>query len=190
MSSLTIQPQMVEHQPNPGIFPHRWRAVTTVLSPEHPALVGVTVATSSNSAEIRRAPPVNRDGGSNGDMLGQTSTRTVARLQNEPNSISDFTCERCNITFRTVGLLTNHRHRKHERRFRCSACTESVAFHLRADLERHNRAKHAAIMESNIAKRGYRCTEVGCKMPDKVWTRMDNFRRHVGRCRKAAVCGT
>jgi hypothetical protein len=76
----------------------------------------------------------------------------------------------------------------HHRRFKCTQCP--FQFNLRADLERHERAKHREVSYPQLLV-GYLCDVPTCKTPDKVWERKDNFQRHLERCRKSAAkkCG-
>jgi hypothetical protein len=45
------------------------------------------------------------------------------------------------------------------------------------ELRRHERTVH---MDKSSGK-GYRCIVEGCKKPDKIWTRLDNFKKHLGK---------
>jgi hypothetical protein len=89
----------------------------------------------------------------------------------------------CDLVFATPGKRTTHINRKHNRRFACgmnvNGTTCSYATGLRADLERHKITVHRTKFKP---QRVFKCPNSGCNMADKVWTRKDNFSRHVERC--------
>lgn len=173
-SVLTVQPHLIEHNPNPRIFPHLWRAVTAVVVLERLLLEDVYEEVNSRDAKRQRIEASNEN-----SVVGAVETK-----QDTSNS-TDFICEECDVSFRSTGLLTDHINRKHVRRFKCTACGLDVAFNLRADLERHNRAKHwGGLIE------GLKCTVEGCKTPSKTWVRKawvrkDNPKRHMEGCRRS-----
>jgi uncharacterized Zn-finger protein len=73
-----------------------------------------------------------------------------------------------------------HTNRRHRRRYACELCSSS--FSLKADLQRHELTVHrdAHFQEAKM----WKCSNVGCSVPDKEFWRKDNFTRHVARCRK------
>lgn len=167
-SVLTVQPHLIEHNPNPRIFPHLWQAVTTVVVPERLLLEEVYEEVTSRDAKRQRVEASNES-----SVVGALETEQDA--SNSTNSI----CKECDVSFCSVGLLTDHINRKHVRRFKCTACGPDVAFNLRADLERHNRAKHRGGLVE-----GLKCTVESCKTPSKTWVRKDNLKRHMEGCRR------
>ncbi|RMZ74639.1 C2H2 type zinc finger domain [Pyrenophora seminiperda CCB06] len=107
---------------------------------------------------------------------------TTATTQSPVSPFTDtekpiFKCPDCRQTFRTPGLRRNHHNRRHNLRYTCIICT--APFGLRADLERHQFARHP---EHFRAADRFWCTIVGCENPGKEWSRKDNFERHVKRC--------
>ena len=98
-------------------------------------------------------------------------------------TMPEFPCPICNINFDTEAQRKNHHNRKHNLRFICPVDGCTSAFGLRADLERHKRTVHKAILkvEPSLV---FRCTNTGCADPKKIYTRKDNFTRHVKRCKK------
>jgi Zn finger protein HypA/HybF involved in hydrogenase expression len=91
---------------------------------------------------------------------------------------SSFPCARCNLQFRTQGLLRNHYNRKHNLRYKCDAC--AIAFGLMKDLERHRSTIHKRL----FALETFQCPNKDCATPSKLFDRKDNFLRHVSRCKK------
>lgn len=53
----------------------------------------------------------------------------------------------------------------------------NARFILLSNLRRHQRTVHAGGQSTC-----YRCSVPGCKKPDKVWNRVDNFRKHLWWC--------
>jgi uncharacterized C2H2 Zn-finger protein len=64
----------------------------------------------------------------------------------------------------------------------CPEC--SAAFGLRKDLERHEQTVHQKQSSSTPA---FLCPNVGCATPDKRFTRKDNWRRHVNKCKETVA---
>jgi uncharacterized C2H2 Zn-finger protein len=96
----------------------------------------------------------------------------------------EYPCPDCEAVFRTSGQRKNHHNRKHNLRFTCNFASCDSAFGLRADLERHRRTVHRNVLQPE-SSRAFKCNNIGCTTPEKVYTRKDNFTRHVERCRKA-----
>ena len=48
-----------------------------------------------------------------------------------------------------------------------------MKFLKKADLRRHQSSKH------NAGKNEYQCAAANCRKKDKVWNRLDNFRKHI-----------
>jgi uncharacterized C2H2 Zn-finger protein len=94
----------------------------------------------------------------------------------------DCTCPECGLVFRTAGLQRTHYNRKHNLRYTCEEC--SAAFGLRKDLERHEQTVHQKQSSSTPA---FLCPNVGCATPDKRFTRKDNWRRHVNKCKETVA---
>jgi hypothetical protein len=82
-------------------------------------------------------------------------------------------CEDCECVFATPGELRSHVNRKHVRRFQCGECTQ--AFHLNADLKRHQSTVHEAAVEQN-----YPCPNKGCT---QTFARKDHLLRHEKNCK-------
>lgn len=61
------------------------------------------------------------------------------------------------------------------RTFACSTHTCISTFQNRHDLARHQRTVH---MNRNSVS-GYTCASTQCNKPDKIWTRLDSFRKHI-----------
>lgn len=100
-----------------------------------------------------------------------------AKAAEQPSS---YKCTECELSFQTLGQRTYHFNRKHNKRFKCGDCDK--AFSLRADLDRHKVNRHRATPE-----RFYHCPNKFCACPNKVFTRKDNYNRHVQRCQKTSA---
>jgi hypothetical protein len=168
---------VVEHTPNRGIFPHLWHAVVAVDLLKR-AIVEEVDEDGPPQASLEQETVPTRQAKESSSL--SSSLVPIIDLTEEAENSVISRCRDCNTVFRSAGLLRDHIHRKHVRRFRCTVCGPEMAFNLRADLERHRRAKH----KRASAVLGYKCKEVGCSMPNKVWERKDNIRRHVERCRR------
>jgi hypothetical protein len=82
-------------------------------------------------------------------------------------------CEHCAAEFATPGELRSHINRKHVRRFQCGECTQ--AFHLNADLKRHQATVHELALEQN-----HPCPKKGCT---QTFARKDHLLRHEKNCK-------
>lgn len=80
--------------------------------------------------------------------------------------------EKC---YNANGYCSKHTLRNHQKRFKClhSGCSQKL-FGVEADLKRHILAKHSVSGEKACLK----CSFPGC---NKVFSRKDNMRRHVGK---------
>jgi hypothetical protein len=56
------------------------------------------------------------------------------------------------------------------------------AFHLKKDLERHKRTVHREAASPESGYTVYTCQNPQCSSPNTVFSRKDNFERHVKRC--------
>lgn len=77
----------------------------------------------------------------------------------------------CDLVFKRQSLLNQHVARKHVRRHHCDEC--EMAFNLKADLERHKKARH-----NSAAEAFFKCSEADCSL---TFTRQDNLQRHLRR---------
>lgn len=58
----------------------------------------------------------------------------------------------------------------------CPRGTEGFA--TKNDLDRHKASVHR---DNTVSRKEYKCVVPGCKDPNKVWDRKDNFKAHVKR---------
>ncbi|KAF2105936.1 hypothetical protein BDV96DRAFT_508634 [Lophiotrema nucula] len=94
-------------------------------------------------------------------------------------SKTQFACSDCGLAFRTAGLRNKHVNRKHVRRFACTVADCTAAFHLSADLKRHQLNVHK---ETHDTGKTWMCTNQRCSNPNVVFKRKDNYTRHLLRC--------
>jgi uncharacterized Zn-finger protein len=141
---------------------------------------------SPHGLDIAQAPSVSSD-----DAASPVNTTPPEKAK----APSDIQCEVCQTTYDTQGQLkyvkpfsftpvaltdsttSMHLNRKHRRRYRCTHC--SSAFSLKADLKRHERSVHKDIHADQV----FICPNPLCSIPEKKFTRRDNFERHARRCR-------
>ena len=66
--------------------------------------------------------------------------------------------------------------------FRCTVtgCHREQGFTTRNDLERHMKSLHNILPAGNDPRR-FRCAGPNCNKKDKIWPRLDNFRKHITR---------
>ncbi|KAF2112794.1 hypothetical protein BDV96DRAFT_580371 [Lophiotrema nucula] len=78
---------------------------------------------------------------------------------------------------------SKHVNRKHTRRYQCELCNS--AFHLNADLRRHERTVHRNELSGAVEE--FTCPNAECPIPGKVFVRKDNFERHVRGCGRSTM---
>ena len=88
-----------------------------------------------------------------------------------PSTLAGHRCSGCEKFFRLKGDLRKHWFRTHEKRYSCTVPTCQAAFHLNADLARHNKSKHGV----HGRKSRIPCEYAGCS---ETFTRRDNMIRH------------
>ena len=88
-----------------------------------------------------------------------------------PSTLAGHRCSGCDKFFRLRGDLRKHWFRTHEKRYFCTVPTCQAAFHLNADLARHNKSKHGV----QGRKSRIHCEYAGCS---ETFTRRDNMIRH------------
>jgi hypothetical protein len=89
--------------------------------------------------------------------------------------LSSFPCAHCDVIVQTAGELNKHVYRRHFKRFTCLEC--EAAFHLKADLLRHQSARHG-----DNRKEALPCPNPGCTY---TASRRDNLMRHERLCKYA-----
>jgi hypothetical protein len=152
-------------------------------SSDPPSLVYTT-----HSSPAHTQPEPEQSSSDQSQESSPASTSIVDDSTPESSAPSDgdqsLTCNECGLEFRTTGQRREHQNRKHIRRFKCKICNR--AFHLRADLGRHERVVHKTNdMLGGHGECALKCPNEGCKTASKVWDRKDNLARHFVRCRKA-----
>ncbi|KAF2821707.1 hypothetical protein CC86DRAFT_386092 [Ophiobolus disseminans] len=100
-----------------------------------------------------------------GDLVFQVPEEAEVTGQSAP-----IPCPICNLIFDRLSQLKQHHDRKHVRRYKCDEC-DNTAFNLKADLERHKRAKHNSAFGTLLE-----CPHKECSMS---FTRQDNLQRHL-----------
>ncbi|KAF2111374.1 hypothetical protein BDV96DRAFT_602979 [Lophiotrema nucula] len=167
-------------RPNNGRTSIDWDEVFSSLSPQpepdilpsHEVGVAVSAVHAANTAITPDSLPT---------FSTQTSTSPPSCLTapGEVHDDNELTCKDCNISFRTAGLKRKHTHRKHVRRFGCTEDNCESSFNLKADLKRHERTVHK---RAHALQETWRCHNAHCQIPEKLFTRRDNFQRHKTKC--------
>ncbi|CAG5178322.1 uncharacterized protein ALTATR162_LOCUS8642 [Alternaria atra] len=201
-----ISPWDAEHTPNPVIFPWLQRKqlsedningkncerlqVMTMSSTSSP-LIAVSPVEGSKHAPIENpfldspteytsSPPDSEKFYEPSEMVSRKHTASDQlddAAQPSDHSSCLYRCDTCQTSYHSQGQLNVHLNRKHRRRYRCKHCDS--AFALKADLKRHERGVH----KDMYAVKAFYCANPTCAIPEKKFTRRDNFERHVRRCR-------
>ncbi|KAK4446659.1 hypothetical protein QBC34DRAFT_496707, partial [Podospora aff. communis PSN243] len=175
----TVAPRDVEYGPNPAIFNLTMvpREIRPVIKPPAPASPDHPLERSASSVSNTVPGPAARE------QREVQDTDSADALNATPAaSLNEYQCRHCQLRFDKAYLLNKHITRKHERRYKCNSCDS--AFALRADLLRHERARHPNPNEKDGAETSqlFLCKNTGCKTPNKVFNRKDNLMRHSARC--------
>jgi hypothetical protein len=118
------------------------------------------------------------------EISGSPPTTKALDIRPRSAACEDLVCEQCHITFQTIGLKNKHDNRKHVRRFACTGSNCTARFNLKADLQRHKSTVHKDTM-TTLKQDTWSCTNAHCHLPGKLFTRKDNFQRHLVRCQNA-----
>jgi hypothetical protein len=163
-----------------------------------------TPGSAKTDSSFASTAPLDPTSSSSSSATSPASATTKSPMTPSTPETCKFACPDCPEKFRTPGQLTyvsfsshttpvssssctnltrrNHFNRKHNPRYTCASCP--AAFCLSADLKRHQRSVH-----NHQPDRTYQCTISGCTNPTKIFTRKDNFRRHVQGCQRRAEKG-
>jgi hypothetical protein len=168
----------------PGLFSSDGRG----LLPQSHTSDSPSLVYTAQSSPAHTQPELEQFSSDQSQRTSPASTLNIDGSTPESSAPSDsdhsLMCNECALEFRTTGQRREHQNRKHIRRFKCEIC--SKAFHLRADLRRHERVVHKTDdMLGGHGEGALKCPNQGCKTATKVWDRKDNLARHVVRCRKA-----
>lgn len=79
------------------------------------------------------------------------------------------------LDFSSCTSDTESSHQEREKLYKCPISECKSSFANRHDLVRHRRTVH---INRDVA-RGYMCASQTCRRPEKVWTRLDSFKKHV-----------
>jgi hypothetical protein len=196
-----VNPRDVEYGPNPVIDAHfatdpcpggayelqHRVAATSHFATHEPAscLEGsaspfIVLCSSSDSTSATRSSHASP---SSAQLSSASRTTSPSTAELDPAPSKHYQCAHCDMLFDTNGQVNNHNNRKHNLRFKCSIAGCNSTFGLSADLKRHQHTVHKDAF-TPIPAKVFKCDNVGCTGPGKIYVRKDNFKRHVKRCKK------